>query len=423
MSDWKAVPLKSLASLNDEVLHEGTDPTTAISYVEISDVSEFGGIRWASPVAFGTAPSRARRVVRDGDVLISTVRTYLKAVAGVTSAPAKAIASTGFAVFRPRRVHPAFLKYAVLQRNFLDEVVSRSVGISYPAINPAEIAAIKILAPGRQTQCLVADYLDRETAEIDAFIADQNKLIELLTERRVASVRARVTRGIDSRARLEASGIAWIGDMPAGWATRKLASIAHIGNGSTPARENPAYWSDGDIPWLSSSAVNQVSITTPSDFVTSRAKAERHLPWVPAGSLVVGLTGQGKTRGTVGQLAIPTTISQHLAYVSPLVALENRFAFWALSAAYEELRLLSDGNGGTKGGLTCEDLGTLQIPLPDVAEQRAISAVLDAETAETDAAIADALIAISLSKERRAALISAAVTGKIDVREHGKANA
>lgn len=119
------------------------------------------------------------------------------------------------------------------------------------------------------------------------------------------------------------------------------------------------------------------------------------------------------------RLTFNSTISQHLAYVQPRRGLEPDFTYWLLVSAYRHLRFQSDGNGGTKGGLTCEELASLRVPVPSLSEQQSIAQRLDNETYELDAAIADARDAIALSRERRAALISAAVTGKIDVREHG----
>ncbi|MEP7283706.1 MAG: restriction endonuclease subunit S, partial [Rubrivivax sp.] len=116
---------------------------SVIEYVEISGVDEGRGITQTQTLAFGSSPSRARRVVRDGDVLISTVRTYLRAIATVSNPPPNLIASTGFAAIRPRRVHPGFLGYMLHCEYVMSEVIARSVGISYPAINASDLMRLK----------------------------------------------------------------------------------------------------------------------------------------------------------------------------------------------------------------------------------------------------------------------------------------
>lgn len=283
-------------------------------------------------------------------------------------------------------------------------------------IRSTDFSNIPIAYPPIAEQQSIVSYLDRETAEIDEFIADQEELIALLSERRTATITHAVTKGLNPDVPMKDSGVDWLGDVPEHWAVEKLSWLSRIGNGSTPATENLDYWADGNIPWLNSSCVNLDVVLEPSKLVTATALKACHLPMVPAGSILVGLTGQGKTRGMATMLGIDSTINQHIAYVTPFPALKVSYAHWFLVASYDQLRFISDGNGGTKGGLTCDQLGRIRIPQMRADEQLQIAAYLDRETAEIDAAIADAREAIALSKERRAAVISAAVTGKIDVR-------
>src|SRR5208283_3303235 len=114
---------------------------------------EFGrGIAASTAVLFSDAPSRARRRVKDGDVIVSTVRTYLKAIAQVVEPPTNLIVSTGFAVIRPRSVHSKFLGYLVESEYVIAEVISRSVGVSYPAINSSDLMGIKLPLPPSDEQ-------------------------------------------------------------------------------------------------------------------------------------------------------------------------------------------------------------------------------------------------------------------------------
>ena len=139
-------------------------------------------------LVFEDAPSRARRIVRQGDVIISTVRTYLKAIARIESMSTNLIVSTGFAVIRPRHSHDGFIAYALSSPYFVERVVAHSVGVSYPAINASELACLDVGFPSISEQCAIAAFLDRETAKIDALVSKKERLVELLRRRGTALI-------------------------------------------------------------------------------------------------------------------------------------------------------------------------------------------------------------------------------------------
>src|SRR5262249_31403584 len=142
-----------------------------IEYVDIGNVDATGHINELQRMRFEDAPSRARRIVRHGDVIISTVRTYLRAIAAIENPPKNLIASTGFAVLRANGCcHSRYLSRLVQSNEFVDMVVNHSEGVGYPAINPTELAALSIWLPPLAEQRAIAAFLDRETARIDALI-------------------------------------------------------------------------------------------------------------------------------------------------------------------------------------------------------------------------------------------------------------
>ncbi len=190
--------LKYLANINGEVLGENTDPDFEILYIDIGNVDSSGKIGEVSVYRFEDSPSRARRRVRDGDVIISTVRTYLQAIAQIQNPPENMIASTGFSVVRPLSKFDAnYCKYVLRDRRFLAEVEKRSVGVSYPAINAIDLANIPVHIHPLVQQRAIADYLDRETAQLDELATKTRKTIALLKERRAAFIAAAVTGQID----------------------------------------------------------------------------------------------------------------------------------------------------------------------------------------------------------------------------------
>ncbi|MDP2643912.1 MAG: restriction endonuclease subunit S [Desulfobacterales bacterium] len=193
---WELRRLKYSASINDEALPETTDPDYEFVYVDIGSVDAAKGIVATETYRFEDAPSRARRIVRDGDTIVSTVRTYLRAIAPIRDPNDNMIVSTGFAVVRPRKLDSGYLSYALRSPFFVETVVSCSTGVSYPAINAPEVGNIGVTIPPLDEQRAIAAFLDRETARIDTLVG---KSIELLREYRMALISAAVTGKIDMR--------------------------------------------------------------------------------------------------------------------------------------------------------------------------------------------------------------------------------
>ena len=196
---WDVKRLKWSASINDEALAEKTDPAFEMIYVDIGSVDAIRGITAVSNVVFEDAPSRARRIVRDGDTIVSTVRTYLRAITTIHDPSPNTVVSTGFAVIRPRQIFAGFMSYALREKGFVDMIVAHSVGVSYPAVNASEIGALPIPLPPKDEQHTIADYLDCETAKIDMLEAKIEAAIDRLREYRAALITAAVTGKIDVR--------------------------------------------------------------------------------------------------------------------------------------------------------------------------------------------------------------------------------
>ena len=275
------------------------------------------------------------------------------------------------------------------------------------------LAAYPPLAEQQQ----IAAFLDWKTSQIDALIAKKQALLQKLKEKRLAVITQAVTKGLNPDAPMRDSGIAWLGKVPAHWGVKRLKFVAHVGNGSTPNREDSAYWDGGTYPWLNSSVVNQEQVTNADQFVTPRALSECHLPRISPPAVLVGITGQGKTRGMATTLLFEATINQHLAYVKPDEAKASvGFLRRVFDMAYAHLRIESENGGSTKGAITCEQIAELPIPVPPLDEQVVISERIDMALAKLARMSDNAKSAITRLTEYRSALITAATTGKIDVR-------
>lgn len=181
---WELVKIKYVAEYNTKTLPENTKDEFNFNYIDIGSVKFGEGITNFQNMIFKDAPSRARRIVKKDDVIISSVRTYLRAIARIEESEIPQIASTGFVVFssKPQKILPRFLFYAISSESFVGKVEANSVGISYPAINASQIANFKIPLPPLSEQESIAKMLDSKCAQIDSLIAEKESLIADLTE-------------------------------------------------------------------------------------------------------------------------------------------------------------------------------------------------------------------------------------------------
>lgn len=166
---WKIEPLKYHVNVNTKALSEYTPENTLLYYIDIGSVNSNGTVLEPEILTFGEAPSRARRVISAGDTIVSTVRTYLKAIAYFPHLQHNLICSTGFAVLTPRkRLFPKFLYYLMRSTQFVDNIMAHSVGVSYPAINASEMGRFPcLLPPTIEEQKEIAGFLDKEITKID----------------------------------------------------------------------------------------------------------------------------------------------------------------------------------------------------------------------------------------------------------------
>ncbi len=364
---------------------------------------------------------RASRALFPGDMLIEKSGGGEQQPVGMVVSylgPEGAVCSNFVARMPPREgVVSRFMVYlhAYLYASRITNIsIKQTTGIQN-LDSTAYLSEACFLPPPDEQQA-IADYLDTETARIDTLVQEKEELIGLLREWR-QSVIAEYTSGATQPQDKKATGNVHMPWIPSDWSMVRLGKYARIGNGSTPLKDNASYWEGGTFPWLNSAVVNRDTVDEGCEYVTDAALRACHLPIVEPGALLVALTGQGKTRGQVTVLRIQATINQHLAYLALDDArFDSHFLFWALTGMYAALRMLSDGQGGTKGALTCDDLARFEVPMPPLALQREIAKAVSNEATKIDALITHTQEEIALLKELRAATIADAVLGRVDVR-------
>ena len=195
---WNVSKIKHISSINSNVLSENTDEEYEIKYIDIGSVTSDGRIIGLQEYKFKDAPSRARRIVNDKDILISTVRTYLKAITSIEKSDENLICSTGFAVLSPsENIDYKFLSYFIRGNKFIDEVVSRSVGVSYPAITSSEIANLEVIIPSLNEQVKIGNYIDNKINKLNSIISNTQNQIDKIKEAKQSLISDAVTGKIE----------------------------------------------------------------------------------------------------------------------------------------------------------------------------------------------------------------------------------
>jgi type I restriction enzyme S subunit len=361
------------------------------------------------------------QVVRPGDIVfrLTDLQNDKRSLRSAIVEETGIITSAYLAVI-PRGANPKYMNYLFRAYDTTKVFYSMGGGLRQ-SMKFADLKRMPTLLPPTSEQIHIAAFLSRETAKIDQLVAEQRRLVDLLKEKRQAVISHAVTNGLNPHVTMKPSGIEWLGDVPKHWKIARLSYNASVENGTTPSKNTADYWLDGDIPWLSSGEVNQYRITEAAEFITKRALEECSLRLLPRGTIVIGMIGQGRTRGLAASLEIEASINQNLAAILPSANLNSDYLLYILQSMYEYLREF--GRGGNQAALNCEILSALKVPLPPIEEQLRICDYLCTRLNEFGTLTTVAQRSIELLQERRTALISAAVTGQIDVRELVRAEA
>ncbi|MFD0772852.1 restriction endonuclease subunit S [Streptomonospora algeriensis] len=411
----KEIPLKYIARINSRTLPESTDPNFRFRYVDIGSVGGTGVLNLPSELTdFGSAPSRARRLADPGDTVVSTVRTYLRAVASVPESEEPLVFSTGFATLEAgHAVDQRYLSYFCKSDLFIDEVVSRSVGVSYPAVNATDIGSIEVPLPSREEQRRIADFLDFEISRIgrvEALRKDQKDLVE---ERELAHI-FDVVRGSGIPGRSTRETIVWLGDVPAEWPVLPVSSQFSVQLGKMLNQERVG--GHRLRPYLRVANIQWDEVDTSDLAYMNFPKEERLRYEVRPGDLLICEGGSYPGRaaiwdGSVEEIYYQKALHRARSRGRSLV----RWLYYCLRIARAMGVFEADGNTSTITHLTGEQIGARRFPFPSPEIQEKMVRYLD-EVASDGRMLQSAMDRqLALLTERRQALITAAVTGQIDV--------
>ena len=377
-----------------------------------------GALRWGDKARFWPemAPELGKFLLAERDVLIGMDGSKVgKNYAMVTSADLPLLLVQRVARLRSRgNIYPDYVFRLIgspLFRTWVDLVRTDP---AIPHISPKDINSFVIAVPPSSEQSAILVHLDHETTRIDALIEKKTRFIELLREKRQALITHAVTKGLDPNVKMKDSGVEWLGEVPEHWEALPLRRVVTaVKTGGTPSEEQPAPDADG-LAWYTPGDFGSSLVLTSSEKrVSALAVSTGEAKVYPAGSVLV--VSIGATLGKVGYIVDPASANQQINAVIPSSRVNGYFLAYSLSVKTEAMWFLA--NAATIGIMNQEKTKEIWLAVPSPSEQKAITEYLYKGTGRLDSLIGKTEHSITLLKERRSVLITAAVTGQIDLRE------
>lgn len=289
-------------------------------------------------------------------------------------------------------------------------------GVTRFGIAAGAIGDVIFPVPPIDEQRNIARFIRGETARIDRLIAEKTRLVELLAEKRAAVITHAVTQGLDPNVKMKPSGIEWLGEVPATWTHHKLGYVTTMRGGCTPSKAESAYW-NGGVPWVSPKDMKRHTISDSEDHVTEFALAQTGLELLQPPVVLMVVRGMILAHSfPVAITTAPVTVNQDMKALRAKKVVDPEYLHLLLRGIKNVIRALVEESGHGTRVLRTELWKTFEVFLPDTTEQRRI-VERDRERCDSlDRLVSAIETAVERLKEYRSALITAAVTGRIDVR-------
>lgn len=421
---WNMTRLRFVAKLNPSKSEVANfDKETEVSFLPMDSIGEDGSInleqvRPISQVETGYT------FFRDGDVTLAKITPCFENGKGAIMRGllgGVGFGTTELVVARPivGKTISEYLHWIFVSTNFRKPGEGAMYGAGgQKRISDDFVRNFPVAFPPLREQFAIATFLNRETAKIDALISEQEKLITLLAEKRQATISHAVTKGLNPNAPVKDSGVEWLGDVPEHWNVGTLNRVAKRVVVGIAEAATHAYVDDG-VPILRSTNVRAGKLIGDILHIAPEFAAERGSKLLNAGDLVTVRTGNAGVTAVVPKILDGCQCFTMLISTLQIENSPEYYCYWMNSEAAQRYFGL-EGWGTAQVNISVPILKNLPIVIPELKEQHEIVEFLDVEISRLDALSAEARHGIELLNERRSALISAAVTGKIDVRETAK---
>lgn len=415
---WKVASLRWIA----EIYAGGTPDKTNLDYWEDGEVPwiNSGAVNQqlvtkpSALISMGALRNSSAKWIPHGG-LVMALAGQGKTKGMVAQLGIATTCNQSMAAIVPQNIVRARFLYWLIKSHY-SKIRNMAGGELRDGLNLEMIGSISVPIPSLEEQKIIAAFLDHETAKIDALIAEQQRLIELLKEKRQAVISHAVTKGLNPNAPMKDSGVEWLGEVPAHWDVRKLKNIVSVRGGSTPSKEVAAFW-DGAIPWVSPKDMKSDKIFDSIDHVSEQALDEGGLKMVNKGAVLIVVRGMILIHSVpVAINDVDVTINQDMKALFPKGEVSNAYLMLLLKGLKDAVFQFIDSSAHGTRKLEWERFGLMEIPVPPIQEQLAAASQVSQEMEAMSKLAEEANASIHLMHERRSALISAAVTGKIDVR-------
>jgi type I restriction enzyme, S subunit len=422
---WKVKRVKAITSTHKQGYYaEQAYVDDGVKLARITDIDDSANVSFDN-MPFADVSSKDERAfaVEKGDFLFARSGTIGRF--GLVLQPERSVFASYLIRFRFRECDPSFLRFAFSSHFFKESLISTLHGGANQNVHAENIKERFLAVPTPLEQRSIAGFLDRETVKIDALVAKKERLIELLREKRAALITRAVTKGLPSTGSGQAtpnvpmkdSAVEWLGEIPAHWQVKRLKFLVSFYGGGTPSKDNLSYWI-GDIPWVSPKDMNAELVTDSEEHITEEAVKSSATRLVQEGAvLLVVRSGILKHSIPVAINARGVALNQDMKALVPKLLIKAHYLKYLVAGHQEALLVEWRKAGATVESIEHDLLVNSYVPVPPVSEQVSIIDCLDNETTQIDALITKIREGIEKLKEYRTALISAAVTGKIDVRE------
>ncbi|MCW5969713.1 MAG: restriction endonuclease subunit S [Blastocatellales bacterium] len=414
------MPIKRLRFLTARSQFAGASESAEVTFLPMEAIGDQGDLDLSNVRRSEDVQSGYSRF-RDGDVVIAKITPCFENGKGALirgTLTGIGYGTTELHVLTPGpEVDGHFLYYVTMSPRFRNLGQASMTGAAGQQRVPEEfVRDFRIPVPPLSQQRTIANYLDCETSRLDALVAAKERLLELLAEKRRALITRSVTRGLDPRARLRDSGIPWLGEIPAHWETGSIRRFATMKTGHTPDRKQTEYWRDCEIPWFTLADVwqlrndREIYLRETKERISELGLRNSAAEFLPAGTVIFSRTA---SIGFSGIMPLPMATTQDFWNWIPGSKLSSEYLLYVFRAMRPEFERLAFGS--THRTIYQPEAASLQIAVPPLKEQRVIVDYIARETAKLDLVREATERTITLLKERRSALIAAAVTGKIDV--------
>ena len=332
---------------------------------------------------------------------------------GIEMSHEEGIISPAYTILIPKKIEPSYFRHLGKSPVFINLLKMMVTGIREGQnIDYNKLRTNLIPIPPKSEQTAIANYLDSVTSKINEAISQQQKMIDLLNERKQIIIQNAVTKGLDPNAKMKDSGVEWIGEIPENWEVIKCSYVfSGIGSGTTPKSSNENYYTNEGVNFLQTGDLNDGYINDTTKKITDKALKEINLKIYNKNSLIIAM--YGATIGKLGILNVCTTVNQACCVLPQTKKISTKYAFYMYMIARKDLIIKSRGGG--QPNISQDTIRNQKIIVPTKNDQEEIVEHIEKMINPIDSSISQCNKMISLLQERKQIIINDVVTGKVKV--------